>query len=361
MARPQPIDAALALLASRLAPSRPESGKGQLWVAGEQGVLAGAPAGLQALSNRVDVALALRAQGLECALTDFDFGPWPAASLARVYYRVSKEKALVHHVINQALARLAPGGELLLAGERQDGLKTYLDKAATLAGGERQLEKGPGGALLGTVRRGPGPLGEPLPDQDYARLREVVITPQLTVWSKPGIFGWQKCDAGSALLIDSLDALALRQPPASLLDLGCGYGYLSLMAARRWSGVRITATDNNLAAVAACTRNFEAPLFQAPLDGHAIRGEVIAADCADGIDARFDLVLCNPPFHQGFDMQARLGQRFVQAALRRLAPGGQALFVVNQFLPLERLVAEQGAHARELARTRSFKVLALTP
>lgn len=327
-----------------------------LWVAGEEACDAQPPAGVMALTGRVDVAHALRQWGIDCTLSDFDFSPWPAASLDAVYYRISKEKALVHHVINQALLRLRPGGSLYLAGYKQDGFKTYLDKAASAASAEKSLRKGDGGVLLGQVRRGmDGVVPAALPDQDYTRLREIELAADLVLFSKPGLFGWNKVDAGSQMLIEQLrqhQRSLWPRAPQRVLDLGCGYGYLSVMAARLWPSAEFIATDNNLAAVAACAANFEHA---------AIGGEVIAADCGDTLSGDFQAVLCNPPFHRGFDMLGHLGERFLQRSRQLLSRNGCALFVVNQFLPIERLAAPLFGDIRELARDRSFKVLALRP
>jgi len=79
-----------------------------------------------------------------------------------------------------------------------------------------------------------------LPDDDYTQLRGVKVTPELSVQTKPGIFGWRKEDPGSALLASVADIPG----GASVLDLGCGYGYLAIRAAQRGAG-RVWATDSN--------------------------------------------------------------------------------------------------------------------
>jgi 16S rRNA (guanine1207-N2)-methyltransferase len=323
-----------------------------LWVADEHvdgEVAAAAPvgAGWSALSNRCDVAALLRARGLPTALTDFDFTALAQAAPEHIVFRVAKEKALVHHVINRALGLLRPGGRLWLAGGKNEGIKTYFDKAAARAGGSCESERF-GNQWLGVIARG-AELGAPLPDQDYAALRRVPLDGELAVWSKPGVFGWQKLDAGSAFLAAQLAAVWPRAP-RRVLDLGCGYGYLSLQAARRWPQAEIVATDNNVAAVAACTRNFSE---------FAVRGQCLAADCAAGIAGEFDALLCNPPFHQGFDVESELTGRFLQAARQRLARGGRALFVVNQFIALERRAQRMFQNIQVLARDKSFKLVVL--
>jgi 16S rRNA (guanine1207-N2)-methyltransferase len=300
---------------------------------------------LVAASNRCDVAAALTARGIPSTAVDFT-GTWPA-DLRHVALRIAKEKALVHYLINRALEQLPPGGELFLSGYKNEGIKTYLEKAAARAGNPARLERD-GGALQGIVVRAEN-LGEPLPDQDYAVLRPVAFDAQLTLWSRPGIFGWQKLDAGSVFLIEHLDAI-WRSAPARVLDLGCGYGYLSVQAARRWPAAEFVATDNNVAAVAACARN---------LQQENIRGSALADDCAATLIEPFDAILCNPPFHQGFDVEGELTRRFLRTTQRLLRRGGRALFVVNQFIPLEGKATEFFGSVDVVARNRSFKLIAL--
>lgn len=320
----------------------------QLWVADEQidaQVPAPAAAGTRALTNRCDVQALLTAQGIDTALNDFDFASLGDAAFDVVVFRVAKEKALVHHVINRSLERLAPGGWLWLAGEKGEGIRTYVDKAAARAGRQPLLERD-GAVLLGGIQRGAA-LGETLDDRGYAQWRQLALASEFTVWSKPGIYGWQKIDAGSAFLVEHLDTV-WPQPPRRVLDLGCGYGYLTLCAARRWPQARFVATDNNATAVEACARN---------LDAFAVAGEVACSDAGAGIDGGFDALLCNPPFHQGFDVEGELTEKFLRAAARLLVPGGRALFVVNQFIALERRAAAHFRRLEVVARNRSFKLV----
>jgi 16S rRNA (guanine1207-N2)-methyltransferase len=335
------MDPALQLLLPRLG----ASGR-RLWLADEHvdAVPALAP-GLQAISNRCDVQALLLAGGIDCRLSDFDIGAL-GSEFDTVVFRVAKEKAQVHHLINAALAHLAPGGWLWLAGEKDEGIRSYIDKAAARAGSAPQLQRS-GPCLLGGIQRG-AELGAPLDDRGYAEWRQLALAPDLTIWSKPGIYGWQKVDAGSAFLIDQLDAV-WPTPPRRVLDLGCGYGYLTLCAARRWPGAAFTATDNNIVAVEAARRNLQ-----------GLAAEVYCSDAGAGLDGGFDALLCNPPFHQGFEVDGALTGRFLAAAARLLAADGRALFVVNQFIPIERRAGEYFRRVEQVARNRSFKLVMVT-
>jgi 16S rRNA (guanine1207-N2)-methyltransferase len=348
-------DPALQILMQHLPQARGRT----VWVVDEHGdaaiAAAVAPrAELIALSNRCDVVQVLQHAGHTALLSDFSFAPWSEDSLDTVVYRISKEKAVVHHVINAAVARLRPGGELWLIGGRQEGIKTYLDKAVQRAGGTLEVERH-GAFWFGVITRGTTP-GEPLDDQRYTELRELVSDDGLSIRSKPGIYGWQKIDRGSQLLVDQF-ADVWPAAPASVLDIGCGYGYLSLCAATRWPQARIVATDNNLAAIHACEKNLSA--FYKGTGGE--RAAAVLADCATGIDERFDAVICNPPFHQGFDVENDLTTRFLRAAREHLASKGRALFVVNQFIPLERKARPLFRQIREIARANGFKIILLEP
>lgn len=324
-----------------------------LWVADENvldGVAAVAACDtLQLLTNRFDVASAAQAAGHVVKFSDFDFSAFSPGSFRRIVYRISKEKPVVHHVLNHVPHLLANGGELVLAGLKNEGVKTFIDKCRIHFGnGGAQKE---GAAYTGCFVRQPGmPTDAWLNDLDYSELR-LVHTPELDFYSKPGVFGWDRIDRGSAFLLQQLPACLARlpAPPRSLLDPGCGYGYLTL-ATRDLRLERRVATDNNAAALLAMTRN---------MAHHGMAVDVLADDAAASVKGQFDLVLCNPPFHQGFAVDGGLTDKFLANTSRLLSERGAALFVVNTFVGLEQKARAYFSEVVTLANDRSFKVIML--
>jgi release factor glutamine methyltransferase len=77
--------------------------------------------------------------------------------------------------------------------------------------------------------------------------------------------------------------------PKTILDLGTGSGALLLAALEQWPDARGLGVDRSEAALAVACGNAERL-------GLAGRAEFRAGDWAEGIDGRFDLVLCNPPY-----------------------------------------------------------------
>ncbi|MFZ5653893.1 MAG: methyltransferase [Pseudomonadota bacterium] len=309
-------------------------------------LLAALPAGARVLTNRWDLHRAALARGHRSVFSDFEL---PAAGdLDLVAAPVAKERAVVHHLINRAALALAPGGRLLLWGGKQTGIKTCGQAAAAALGGATGLRK-LGRDYLSLTGRGTAPL-QPLADDDYTGLRPLAEPGFGLLFTKPGLFGWDRIDAGSALLAARLPALFARLgTPGRVLDLGCGYGLLAVAAHAAGAG-DITATDNCAAALAACARNFAA---------RAIAGRVEPSDCAAEIAARFDLVLCNPPHHRGFAADQQLTARFFRAAAAHLEPGGVAVFVAHRTVPAARLAAAAFGRCELLAGDDRFRVYLL--
>lgn len=329
-----------------------------LWLLDEQSISL-APGGMadpadkaiRFASNRYDIYCALQRAGADAVFNDFDFRGTETGQFQTVLYRISKEKAVVHHLINTAWRLLRPGGELVLCGAKNEGIKTYLDKAGHLFEHRAEISKH-SGFYLGRLTRLDTAAGTRLDDQDYTQLRIIGEQNGIPFLSKPGLFGWNKIDPGSALLAAQLPVVLAngQAPPQSLLDLGCGYGYLALLASQLQTFQRLIASDNNAAALLACQANFAA---------RNITGEVIADDCAQSLITAFDLILCNPPFHRGFEHDQALTEHFLAAAARLLTAQGRALFVVNRFIPLPRLAPVFFQRINVVTENRSFIVFEL--
>ncbi|HNG60383.1 MAG TPA: methyltransferase, partial [Cellvibrionaceae bacterium] len=197
------------------------------------------------LSARVDIINEARQLNIPAHIND---AQWPQGEspIAACFIRIAKEKPWVQHLINQARQYLPAGGQLLLAGHKQEGIKTYADKAAALFLSPQKAIKN--GDFYSLALTQPSvPAGSLLPCEDYPKFRPVFTLQEKPVYSKPGIYGWDKIDQGSQLLVDTLKAEMLPTLN-NCLDLGCGYGYLTLATANLDLGLR-TCTDNNQAAV----------------------------------------------------------------------------------------------------------------
>jgi 16S rRNA (guanine1207-N2)-methyltransferase len=305
---------------------------------------------IKVITNRFDVAQAVKQAAIDCQFCDFDFSALNPASFDGVLYRVSKERATSHYVINQIVKILKPRASLVLAGEKNDGLKSYVKQAGKLFSNPVNAKKN-GTAYFASIALN-ATENDLLSDKNYPQLRSIQLSDNLCLQSKPGIFGWDKIDRGSAFLIDHLPQFlsSFNNAPQTLLDLGCGYGYIALSASQ-YGFNRLLATDNNAAAILAAQKNLDSLTN--------IESSVLATDAGDGIDEQFDTILCNPPFHSGFSVDDQLAVKFLSQTQRLLNRSGQALFVVNTFIPLEHKAKLFFERIDVVANNGSFKLISL--
>ncbi len=327
--------------------------KPAVWVVDENISTADIPhpvEGIHAVTNRVDVAERLTALGWPCCFQDYELSDFTAGHFKTFLLRIPKEKAQAHTLINQAARLLSGAGKLILTGLKQEGIKGFIQRAETLSSESAELWKADKETWAGSISFLSPSNNPPLDDKEYAQIRQQPTDTYFSFWSKPGIFGWDKIDKGSELLIEHLqDLLSDTLTPTKALDIGCGYGYLSLHAARLLN-IPITATDNNAAAIIACRRNFEAFL---------VNGQVVADNCASGIKEQFPLVICNPPFHSGFGVDNDLTDRFLASAAQHLMPEGTAVFVTNLHVPLERKATAYFKQCETPIASPNFKLIKL--
>lgn len=338
---------------------------------------------LTLISNRFTIIEEAKQQELNAHFSDFDFSEL-TDTFDICIYQISKERAVCHHVFNQCLKLLNEDGKLILGGKKSEGVKGYLQKLVKTQNYKGTLKKD-SDTYCGVLTKGSSLADNIeqyfLDDKNYSELRTVELKggnknstlseenliKGLTVTSKPGLYGWDKVDQGSLLLMDTVikDINETRYRPQSALDLGCGFGYLALRLLDQiqiddslncFSKITaLTATDNNAAAVTVCEKNIAA-------HPHAknIETQVFADNCGNSINGTVNLIVCNPPFHQGFENSRELTQQFLQATSRLLSRKGVAYFVVNTFIPLESLAPEIFKKVLTLTDNRSFKVILLS-
>ena len=307
------------------------------------------------ITNRYDCYQAFKNTDHKVYFNDFELSNTITSPIDCICYRVSKEKTVTHHVINQAFQKLPINGELHLSGFKGDGIKTYIDKTKSLFGELVSLENGPNTAKYAVIRKTHESL-DVLDDKQYVEPREIFTIGEQGVISKPGVFGWNKEDQGSLFLSDNLSSVLENSKGKleNVLDLGCGYGYLSLRAFHEQPllrHARFTLTDNNAAAIHCATINTQA---------HKVHASVVADNAGQQLNERFDLILCNPPFHKGFDVSSDITEQFLKSTQRLLDKRGIALWVVNQFIGIEKRASTHFSNIEEVNRNKSFKLIALS-
>jgi 16S rRNA (guanine1207-N2)-methyltransferase len=165
--------------------------------------------------------------------------------------------------------------------------------------------------------------------------------------SRPGVFAWNRIDAGSALLAAQLPA-GLRGHGA---DLGSGNGYLAKEVLARCDGVLALDLYEADARALALSRHNLGAVQGVDLQFHW-------HDVSAGLPRQdYDFIVSNPPFHEGRADAPELGIAFIRAAAASLKDGGRLLMVANRHLPYEAALARHFTGVRTLADQDGYKVL----
>ncbi|WP_192179150.1 class I SAM-dependent methyltransferase [Mesorhizobium amorphae] len=240
--------------------------------------------------------------------------------------------------IAEAIERVSPGGSIIVAGGKEDGIASLRKRIDELVLLDGHLPKHHGIAFW---------FARPADTGAASALR--AANPDFVVEGRyhtaPGMFSFDKVDVGSKLLVDNLP-YDLR---GSIADFCAGWGYVAAEVAARSSGISsldlfeadfasLEAAKGNIGNTAAETHFFWTDLLSEP------------------VERRYDVIVMNPPFHRSRAAEPEIGAGMIHAAAKALKPGGKLFMVANRQLPYEPVLAKAFSSHAEIARDGMFKV-----
>jgi 16S rRNA (guanine1207-N2)-methyltransferase len=166
--------------------------------------------------------------------------------------------------------------------------------------------------------------------------------PNTGIMGQPGIFSWDRVDAGTALLLGALPSLYGR-----VADLGCGTGVLSLAVLKSAKVKTLTGFDCDRRALGACAHNITDTRFAGVWTDLRTQGSGTTG---------LDFVVTNPPFHDKGIEDQTLGLTFIKVAAESLRTGGSLWLTANRHLPYEAILAALFKSVTVKAQANGFKV-----
>jgi 16S rRNA (guanine1207-N2)-methyltransferase len=279
--------------------------------------------------------------------------PDGAGAFDAVAMELPKGRKLARRWLVEAQAALKPGGALYLAGANEQGIQPAIQDAAALFGGAVVLRYKKGNRVARAARAAP-PAGRPewageagIAPGTWREFEVGVRGHVFRLRSLPGVFAFDDdLDEGTRLLLDHLEVVPGAQ---AVLDVGCGYGIIGLVAARLGAG-HVELVDVNLLAIASAREN---------IAGNAIsNAEAFLSDAFSAVgDKRYDLIASNPPFHTGKSVDYAVAQAFIEHARSTLKPGGRLLLVANKFIRYDQLMRTTFNAVECLVETNKYHVL----
>lgn len=151
-------------------------------------------------------------------------------------------------------------------------------------------------------------------DPGYEIMETVKEIP-LRFRTHPDLFSPRSLDPGTLAML----SVAEFGPEEKVLDLGCGYGLVGILAAKLIGRERVVMLDSDPLAVEYARANAER---------NGVGGvRVIRSNGFEALDETgFTLILSNPPYHTDFSVP----KQFIEKGFNRLQLGGRMMMVVKR-------------------------------
>ena len=153
----------------------------------------------------------------------------------------------------------------------------------------------------------------PTSEHEERSFRAVFAGRVLAFDTDAGVFSKQHVDPGSELLCKALpDTLSGR-----VLDMGCGWGAMTIMTLARFPKVQMTMADVNERALSLAVSNVKKNRMEAA---------ALLSDGFEKVEGEFDAVITNPPIRAG---KAVIYKMF-EDAKAHLVSGGALYLVIRK-------------------------------
>lgn len=253
----------------------------------------------------------------------------PEGPFSTILLRMPRTKATFLYALHVCAGVLADHGRLIVCGANDEGAKsagTMLEQVFARSGTIRTKAHcriweamSPKEGLKQSVEDWEESIESPFEGRSW--------------YTYPGVFARGELDEGTSLLLECLPDVKGKM----VLDFASGSGMISAAVLERGAD-KVTMLEVDALAGLASARNVpEARL-------------VLSDGWSRLVPEPFDLIVSNPPIHQGKVEDFSVLHDLVQRAPEYLSPDGTLIFVVQRQVPIPRLFG-----------SKTFKVLAESP
>ena len=255
---------------------------------------------------------------------------------------LQKSKPLMDFWIEMALSHLAGNGILWLVGENGEGIKSWKKRLKNTFSNVKSLDN----ARHCVLFEASAPLADAsgFNHEQYFQSFDISQGQQdITIHSLPGVFSHGHLDVGTRVLLDTFEDL----PEGRVLDFGCGAGVISAFAHTCPGERSFTLVDCDALALASSKKTMTAL---------GADFKVLASDGMGEVEGKFDLILSNPPFHQGVKTHYEVSEQFLAESYTHLKKGGELRIVANSFLRYPPIIKATFGHCETLLTRDGFSI-----
>lgn len=157
------------------------------------------------------------------------------------------------------------------------------------------------------------------------------------------LFSREKLDIGTRFFLEHIP----RGSYKTILDLGCANGIIGIKAKMLNPEAKIHFSDESAMAIQSAKTNYE--------NHFKDEAAYFWTNCFEGQPKNFlDLVLCNPPFHQGNTIGDFIAWQMFQDAYDSLKPGGILRVIGNSHLGYQVKLKKLFGNSQIIATNNKF-------
>ena len=129
-----------------------------------------------------------------------------------------------------------------------------------------------------------------------------------------GVFSKRKLDFGTRVLLENIP---INELSGSVLDVGCGYGVISIVIGKL-TNTSVTGIDVNRRALHLAEMNKK--------ENHVSNVTFLESNCYENINDKYDYIITNPPIRAG----KKIVYEIIMNTKNYLNPGGELYLVIHK-------------------------------
>ncbi|MFH1424057.1 MAG: methyltransferase [archaeon] len=153
-------------------------------------------------------------------------------------------------------------------------------------------------------------------------IEAIIRGDELEFQTSPPVFSWRKVDKGTLTLAENME---IPDAAKDLLDLGCGYGVIGIVAARNNPELKVTMIDKSKRAVQLTRKNLRLHNLK---NAEVMHGDLYSPlkwidEAGKEHIKKFDVIVSNPPYSAGKSVVVEI----IKKAPEHLKEGGSLQIV----------------------------------
>ncbi|WP_068546070.1 methyltransferase [Thalassotalea crassostreae] len=266
-----------------------------------------------------------------------------------VLLKLPKSNAFLEYQLQQ-IRKIATEATLIIASARAKDIHTSTLKLFEKHLGETKTSLAVKKARLIFSKLDPSKATSPNEYKTWTLDGKRFGVPDFLIRNMANVFSRDSLDIGGGFLMEHLPKV---NRDSVVADLGCGNGVVGLTMLAKNPSIEMQFYDESYMAIKSCQKNIETNLPEQLSDC-----QFRVNDCLTDVDDEsFDLVLCNPPFHQQQAVTDHIAWQMFKQSYKTLKNGGELRIIGNRQLAYHVKLQRLFGNCKTIASNKKFVIL----